>query len=124
VIRCAGENNPPEKVQRDHQPDDGENETHAENLRGYATRAMLDLSAVVTDGFDRAAFHRFLAKTFLLGRLGLLVNERMTAVIVPFEIGGRGFTAEIAIDALLIDIELSGGVFRIFVGGVGHKFVR
>lgn len=82
------------------------------------------LCAVVTDRFDRATFHRFLAKAFFLGRLGLLVNERMTAVIVAFEIGGRGFTAKIAVDALLIDVELSGGVFGIFVRGVGHNFAR
>jgi hypothetical protein len=48
----------------------------------------------------------------------------MTAVVVPLEIGGRSLAAQIAVDALLIDIELAGCVFGIFVGDVGHDFLR
>jgi hypothetical protein len=79
------------------------------------------LSAVVTDRFDRAAFHRFLAKTFFLGRLRLLVDVGVTTVVVALEIRGRGLPAQIAIDALLVDIKLPRGVFRIFVRDVGHN---
>jgi hypothetical protein len=37
----------------------------------------------------------------------LFIDVGMAAVIVPFEIGRRGFAAQIAIDALIIDIEFA-----------------
>jgi hypothetical protein len=46
----------------------------------------------------------------------------MAAVIVPLEIGGRGFAAQIAIDALIIDVEFARYVFGVFVRGIGHVF--
>ena len=49
-----------------------------------------------------------LCKGLLLRRLGLLVNVGVTAVIVALEIGGRGFAAQVAVDALVIDIEFAG----------------
>ena len=52
----------------------------------------------------------------------MLVNIRVTAVIVAFEIGRRGFAAQIAVDALLINVEFSRNVLRIFVCGVRHSF--
>jgi hypothetical protein len=48
----------------------------------------------------------------------------MTAIIVSLEIGRRSFAAQIAIDALIIDIEFAGYVFGVFVSGVGHCFPR
>ena len=50
----------------------------------------LSAVSVVADRFDRTAFHRFFAKTFFVGRLRLLVNVRVAAVIVPLEVGGGG----------------------------------
>ena len=81
---------------------------------------LLRLRAVLPDGFNRATFHRFLAKPFFLGRLRLFINEGMAAVVVALEIGGRGLATEIAIDALIIDVKFSLDVFRIFVCSVGH----
>jgi hypothetical protein len=46
----------------------------------------------------------------------------MTAVIVPLEVGGRCFAAQIAVDALVIDVEFTRYVFGVFVRGVGHDF--
>src|SRR2546430_10268118 len=80
------------------------------------------LGAVAADRFDRATFHRFLAKTFFLGRFRLFVNVGVTAVVIALEIRGRSLAAQIAVDALFVDIEFAGGIFRIFVGGVGHNF--
>src|SRR5438105_8795285 len=94
-------------------------------LRIYARsrRSRLPiLSAVVPDRFDRATFHRFFAKIFFFGRLGLLVNERVATVVVAFEIRGRSLAAQIAVDALLVDVEFAGGVFGILVGDVSHVF--
>ena len=39
-----------------------------------------------------------------------------------FEIGRRGFAAQIAVDALIIDIEFARYVFGVFVCGIGHGF--
>ena len=89
---------------------------------GHRPPLQKKLAAVAADRFDRATFHSLFAETLFLGRLGLLVNERVPAVIVAFEIRGRGFAAEIAVDALFIDVEFSGGVLGIFIGGVGHSF--
>src|SRR5262245_9586949 len=82
--------------------------------------AMPILRAVVTDRFDRATFHRFLAKTFFLRRFRLLVDIRVTAVVVPLEVGGRCFPAQITVDALFIDVEFASSVFGIFVGDISH----
>src|SRR5205814_1535326 len=79
------------------------------------------LSAVVTDGFDGTTFHRFLAKGLFLGRLGLLVNKRVSAVVVALVIRGRGLPAEVAVDALIVDVKFSVDVFWIFICRVGHR---
>jgi hypothetical protein len=46
----------------------------------------------------------------------------MTAVVVAFETGGCRFAAQIAVDALIVDVELSRYVFGVFVCEVGHSF--
>jgi hypothetical protein len=76
--------------------------------------------SVVAYRFDRAAFHRLFAKSFFFRRLRLFIDVGMAAVVVPFEIGGRGFTAQIAIDALIIDVELAWYVFGVFVRDISH----
>ena len=47
----------------------------------------------------------------------------MTAVVVAGEIGGGGFAAEVAVDALVIHIESAGDIFGIFVCVVSHSLV-
>jgi hypothetical protein len=84
--------------------------------------APYHLRSVVAYRFDGTTFHCFFAKSFFFRRLRLFINVRMTAVIVPFEIGRRSFAAQIAIDALIIDVELARYVFGIFVRGIGHGF--
>ena len=54
-------------------------------------RLATSLGAVAADRFDRATFHRFFAKRFFLGRLGLFINEGMAAVVVALEIGRARF---------------------------------
>jgi hypothetical protein len=82
------------------------------------------LSAVAADRFNRAAFHGLFAERFFFRSIGLLVNEGMSAVVVPFVIRRRSFPAEITVDALVIDVELPLYVFRILVCNVGHRFAR
>jgi hypothetical protein len=84
--------------------------------------APYQLGSVVANRFDGATFHRFFAERFLLWGLWLLVNVGMAPVVVPLEIGRRGLTAQIAVDALIIDIEFSRYVFGVFVCDVGHSF--
>jgi hypothetical protein len=80
-----------------------------------------ELAAVVADGFHGTAFHRFLAKLFLFGRGGLLVNVGVAAIIIAAKIARGGFAAEIAVDTLVIDIELACEVFGIAVSDVSHN---
>jgi hypothetical protein len=85
--------------------------------QGGGYRLALTIAA---DGFYGAAFLRFFAESFFLGTFGLFVDVRMAAVVVAFVIRGRGFAAEIAVDALVIDIKLPRYVFRIFIRCVSH----
>jgi len=80
------------------------------------------LRAVVADRFDWATFHRFFAEALFLRRLWLFIDVGMAAVVVSLEIGGRGFAAQIAVDALIIDVEFARYVLGVFVRGVGHDF--
>jgi hypothetical protein len=77
---------------------------------------------VIANCFNWTSFHGFFAEYFFLVRLWLLVYVGMAAVIVSFEIGGRGFAAQIAVDALIIDVKFAGDVFGVFVRGIGHGF--
>src|SRR6266446_7821642 len=78
--------------------------------------------AIVANRFDRATFHRFFAERFLLRVLWLLVNVGMTPVVVAFETGRCRFATQIAVDALIIDVECPRYVFGVFVCDVGHSF--
>ena len=46
----------------------------------------------------------------------------MAAIVVAFEIGRRGLAAQIAVDALIIDVEFARYIFGVFVCRVGHSF--
>ena len=78
------------------------------------------LRAVAANGLDRATFHRLLAERFFLRRFRLLVYVGMPTIIVTTEVRGRGFTTKIAVDALIVDVELSFDILGIFICGVGH----
>jgi hypothetical protein len=73
------------------------------------------LGPVVADGLDRAAFHGLLALGLLLGAFGLLVNVGITTVVAAGEIGRSRLATEVTVDALVIDVKLTGDVFRVFV---------
>ena len=95
---------------------------------GFASelRVVIDpcknLRAVAANGLDRATLHRFFAERFLARRFRLLVYVGMSTIIVTTEVRGRGFTAKIAVDALVIDVELSLYILGVFICGVGHFF--
>ncbi len=83
-------------------------------------RRYRNLRAVAANGLDRATFHRLFAERFFLRRFGLLVYVGMPTIVVTTEVRGRGLTAKIAVDALVIDVELSFYILRVFICGVGH----
>jgi hypothetical protein len=71
--------------------------------------------AIVADGFDRTSFHGFLAKRLLLRRGRLLKHIGVAAVVDAREISRCGFPVQVAVNALVIDVKLSGDVFRVFI---------
>jgi len=79
------------------------------------------LYSVTPNGFNRASFHRFFAERLVLGILRLLKDVRMTSIIIPREIRGRSFTAEITIDTLIIYVKFPCHILWIFIRNVSHK---
>src|SRR6266436_3865924 len=77
--------------------------------------------AIVADGFDRTSFHGLLAKRLLLRGGRLLKYIGVAAVVAAREINGCGFPAQVAVNALVIDVKLSGHVFRVLIRNVGHR---
>jgi hypothetical protein len=78
------------------------------------------LLAVVTDGFNRAALKCLHAnRDFIFGH-GLLVHERIATFIMTREESRSSFAAKIAVDALLIDEELTCCVLRPLVCFISH----
>jgi len=70
---------------------------------------------VVANGRNGTAFHRCRAELFLFCILRLLVNVGVPAIGVPGKIRRRGFAAQIAIDALVVHIELPRHVVGIAI---------
>src|SRR4029077_2590954 len=70
---------------------------------------------IVADGFDRTSFHGFLAKRLLLRGGRLLKHIGVAAIVAAREISGCGFPAQVTVNALVIDVKLSGHVFRVFI---------
>lgn len=71
--------------------------------------------AVVADGFDRAAFQGLHAEADFFLSSRLFMDKGIAAFIMSCEESWSCFAAEIAVDALLIDVELARRVFRPFV---------
>ena len=83
-------------------------------------RNSLTVGAIVADGFDRTTVHGFDAESFLflICRLGLDVG--ITPIVGTSEIIRRGFPAQVAVDALIVHVKFSVGVFRILVFEFSH----
>jgi hypothetical protein len=80
------------------------------------------LHAIIPDRFDGTAFHRLFAQSLFLWRLWLFIDIGMAAVIIPLEVCGRGFAAQIAVDALIIDEKFARYILGVFVCGISHGF--
>ena len=86
-----------------------------------ASNAAGNLFPVAPDCLYRTAFHRFLAESCLRIILGLFINVAVAAIVVALEVRRSRFTAEVAIDALVVDVKSPTYVFRILVRLIGHK---
>jgi len=95
----------------------------AKPLRGRYPPSAISAASfpVFPDRFDRASLHCLTAKGGVLFGLRLGVNEGKSALVAPRETVRRSFAAEIAIDALLINVEFSSCVVRPFVSFVRHR---
>lgn len=69
------------------------------------------LVAVVANGFDRAAFEGFHALSGFFFVLRLFENVGISLVVGSLEVVRCGFTAQVAVDALTVDVEFAVGVF-------------
>src|SRR5512141_1340904 len=85
---------------------------------------LLSLFAVVPDGLDRAGVHGFLALRLLLGSRRLLVDVRVALLFLAREVVRGRDAAHVAVDALGVHVELSGGVVRVAVVLVRHRRAR
>jgi hypothetical protein len=70
---------------------------------------------IVTDGFDGATFHGLFALGLLFRAPRLLEDVGITAIVAASEITGRSFTAEIAINALIVHVKFAGYIFFVFI---------
>src|SRR3989338_4886406 len=81
---------------------------------------MMRLRAVVANGLDRAAFLGFLAERLFRGGGGLFLHERVPAALVAVKIIGRRLAAQVAVDALRVDVKRALGVVGVFIRFVCH----
>jgi hypothetical protein len=79
--------------------------------------------AVVSDRFYGTTLHCFLANGFFLWCRRLLIDVGISVVVAAREIVRCGFPAQIAIDALVIDVDFSFNIFGVFVLNLCHIFV-
>ena len=82
---------------------------------------MGKLGPVIADGFNRATFLGFLTAGFLFAVFRLFIDERITAIVVPFKIVRSRFAAKIAVNTLIIYIILPRSVFGISVSNISHR---
>ena len=79
------------------------------------------LSTVIADGFDRAAFLGFLTARLFFGRGRLFADDRVSAVFIALEIARRRFTAQVAVNALVVHVVFARDIFGIAICSVSHK---
>jgi hypothetical protein len=81
-------------------------------------------ASVIADGFDGTAFHRFLAELLFIRARRLLEDVGIAPVIIAAKVARSGFAAQVAVDALVIDIVLAGEIFGIAVCDVSHNLLE
>jgi len=90
---------------------------HSRGLPGPFTKLL----AVIANSLNRTTLLGFSAARFFFGIFGLLIHEGIAAIVVAFEIIGGRFATEIAVNALIVDVEFAAGIFGVSVRNVSHK---
>jgi hypothetical protein len=78
------------------------------------------LFSVISNRFHRASFLRLVAKGFFFRVFGLFLHVGIPAIIVSRKIRRSRFTAEVTINALVINVKFSWDVIPISVCNVSH----
>jgi endonuclease V-like protein UPF0215 family len=79
-------------------------------------------SPVISYCFDRADVHRFFAQPQFFRRRGLSVNVRITVFVLAREIRRRSVAANVAINAIAINVKFARHVFRQSVFDLSHFY--
>jgi hypothetical protein len=77
-------------------------------------------STVVADGLDGTFVERLPALLDFFFGFRLLAYVSVAFSVIPQKIHGCSLTTQVAVDALSVDVEAAGNVFRKLVFAVGH----
>lgn len=78
---------------------------------------------VAADRFDRAPLQRFVSQCDFIPGLRLTVHDGQPEFFVASEEIGRGGVAEMAVDAVRIDVVSASGVLSEAFGYLGHTVI-
>jgi hypothetical protein len=81
---------------------------------GFARPGSLRV-AVIADSFDGATFHRLFAFGLFVARNRLLEDKTIATIFIARKIIRRGLTTEITVNALIVNVKLTGNVIGIFI---------
>jgi hypothetical protein len=79
--------------------------------------------SVLADRLHRTRHQRFLAQLCFFGRLRLFIDIRVTVLVIPRKVRGRGVAAYVAIYAIVIDVVFTGVIVGEFVLKFSHLVV-
>jgi len=83
-------------------------------------RGANENSTIIPNRFDRTTGHCILARGPLGVVLRLLADVRICVLERAYEVGGRGFAADVAVDAGAINVERAEVVFFYTFVGIRH----
>ena len=78
------------------------------------------LVSVASNGLDWTRLNSLKTKCNLFRCLGLLVNVVMPTLVVAFEVLGAQMSAQVMVEALVIDVEPAGNVLRVAMMEISH----
>src|SRR5262249_35669112 len=77
--------------------------------------------SILPDRLHRTGVHRLLTLRVLLGGLRLAIHVRVALLLAPLEVARRRHAADVAVDALAVDVERARHVLHQAVLGIGHE---
>src|SRR5687767_12320022 len=95
--------------------------TSKPQIAGWIDSRRRALKTVTPDRLDRAVVEGVFAQRLFLGRFRLLEDVGESCFIVADEVRWRGLAAQIAVDALRIDVVAAGCLARHLIVGICHE---